>query len=686
MINFAENTQFSSAGVYTKGLYRKISTLKSFLPEIENIKFFEKKPEVILGWGKKNSSMPARLISKYSQKPYIALEDGFIRSVGLGSHNWPALSMIIDKKSIYYDCYNPSDLDILLQKTEFTPELIKRAKTNIDFIKENKITKYNTGVNYEESNFRFKHSKNILLIDQTFNDASVKLSGAGEEDFDKMLSFARKIYPNHNLVIKSHPEIISGKKKGYLRKYYADKNFQIISEDINIYSLIDYVEAVFTVCSTTGFEALIAGANVYTIGRSFYSGWGLTKDNRKPLKERKNLILEELFAVTYLIYPRYINPYERKLTTPEYVFDLIKWLRDKYKFHSKSYHCIGFTYWKQNFVSDFLKTPFNQVNFYKSENQAIKNAKKDNGDIIVWSSKESESLKEKAKSENLPIKRMEDGFIRSIGLGSNLIPASSLVVDSLGIYYNSENPSDLENIINNLRLTREKKNQARDLINLITENNITKYNFKVNDLKYYLPKNKKIVLVIGQVEDDASVKASKGQVKTNLKLLEEARKQEPFSYIIYKPHPDVVAGNRVGHIPKIIAQQYADLVVETASITNLVKRCDVVYTISSFVGFEALLARKQVKTFGAPFYAGWGLTEDILFFINRSRRISLEHLVYATLIEYPLYFDLEAKLPCTAEIIINKFINKPFEISKTELNSKKLGLIRFIKKHFFNER
>ncbi|MDX1950525.1 MAG: hypothetical protein SFT90_08555 [Rickettsiales bacterium] len=672
--------------MYTKGLFEKKTLLKTFLPEIEKINFLDKNPDVILGWGKKNSSIPARVISKYAQKPYIALEDGFVRSVGLGSKNWQPLSIIVDKKSIYYDCYNRSDLDSIIEKTEFTPELIKRAKSNIEYIKQHRITKYNTGVDYEKSDFRFKGNKNILLIDQTFNDASIKFSGATAEDFEKMVNFAKKIYPSHNLVIKSHPEIIAGKKKGYLTKYYRDKNFQVIEEDINIYSLTEHIEALFSVCSTTGFEGLIAGANVYSIGRSFYSGWGLTKDNRKPLKERKTLSIEELFAASYLLYPRYINPYEKKLTTPEYVFELINYLKEKYNSHAKSYHCYGFTYWKQKSVSDFLKTPFNEVHFYENENKCVNNAQKNNGEIVVWSSKNIENISLKALQKNLPMKRMEDGFIRSVGLGSNLIPASSLVLDSKGIYYNSENPSDLENIINNLRLTREKKNRARDLINLITENNITKYNFRANELKYYLPKNKKIILVIGQVEDDASVKSSKGQVKTNLKLLEEARKQEPNSYIIYKPHPDVVAGNRVGHIPKVNVQQYADLLVENANISNLINRCDVIYTISSLVGFEGLLRRKIVRTFGSPFYAGWGLTEDILFFLNRTRKISIEHLVYASLIEYPIYFDIEARLPCEVENLVKKFINQPEEISKAELKSKKLGLFRFIKKHFFNER
>lgn len=42
---------------------------------------------------------------------------------------------------------------------------------------------------------------------------------------------------------------------------------------------------------------------------------------------------------------------------------------------------------------------------------------------------------------------MEDGFIRSVGLGSNLVPPLSLVIDDIGIYFNAETPSRLEHIL-----------------------------------------------------------------------------------------------------------------------------------------------------------------------------------------------------------------------------------------------
>ena len=45
---------------------------------------------------------------------------------------------------------------------------------------------------------------------------------------------------------------------------------------------------------------------------------------------------------------------------------------------------------------------------------------------------------------NIRILRIEDGFLRSVGLGADLIRPLSWVVDQRGIHYNVSQPSDLE--------------------------------------------------------------------------------------------------------------------------------------------------------------------------------------------------------------------------------------------------
>jgi capsular polysaccharide export protein len=66
---------------------------------------------------------------------------------------------------------------------------------------------------------------------------------------------------------------------------------------------------------------------------------------------------------------------------------------------------------------------------------------------------------------------------------------------------------------------------------------------------------------------------------------------------------------------------------------------DTVHTMTSLVGFEALLRELTVKTYGLPFYAGWGLTQDSAQCARRTRSLTLEELVYGCLELYPRYYS-----------------------------------------------
>ena len=84
--------------------------------------------------------------------------------------------------------------------------------------------------------------------------------------------------------------------------------------------------------------------------------------------------------------------------------------------------------------------------------------------------------------------------------------------------------------------------------------------------------------------------------------------------------------------------------------------CDRLVTLTSLSGFEALMRGKAVTTYGRPFYAGWGLTDDRTGpFERRGRKVSLEALMHATLIDYPLYVT-PTGWPCEAEDLVEALI------------------------------
>jgi len=162
------------------------------------------------------------------------------------------------------------------------------------------------------------------------------------------------------------------------------------------------------------------------------------------------------------------------------------------------------------------------------------------------------------------------------------------------------------------------------------------------------------VLVPGQVEDDASVRFGSPVVRSNRALLEAARARNPDAFLLFKPHPDVEAGFRVGAIPEAEALRLADRVVSGISIVDLLDRVHHVETMTSLAGFEALIRGLSVATHGRPFYSGWGLTEDLAPGADRGRRLDLDALAAATLILYPSYIDPVAMKPCTPEHLLDR--------------------------------
>lgn len=76
--------------------------------------FFNYKNKSIIGWGFKPTAKRARDYAAKNNLPYIALEDGFIRSVGLGVEGAQPLSLVVDDIGIYYEARQPSKLEQLI--------------------------------------------------------------------------------------------------------------------------------------------------------------------------------------------------------------------------------------------------------------------------------------------------------------------------------------------------------------------------------------------------------------------------------------------------------------------------------------------------------------------------------------------------------------------------------------------
>ena len=245
-------------------------------------------------------------------------------------------------------------------------------------------------------------------------------------------------------------------------------------------------------------------------------------------------------------------------------------------------------------------------------------------------------------AKDVQLIRMEDGFLRSVGLGADLIQPLSWVIDKRGIYYDARKPSDLEYILQNTEFDHILLRRAAVLRQRIVSSGLTKYN--IGKTTWQRPSSVNcIILVIGQVESDAAIRYGACNIADNMTLLQTVRQAYPNAYIVYKPHPDVVAGLRLAGQQENKAQQWCDEVVTDVAIGELLTVVDAVHVLTSLAGFEALLRGKSVTCYGQPFYAGWGLTNDQFPIARRTRCLSLDALVAGALILYPTYISKNKK-------------------------------------------
>jgi capsular polysaccharide export protein len=251
--------------------------------------------------------------------------------------------------------------------------------------------------------------------------------------------------------------------------------------------------------------------------------------------------------------------------------------------------------------------------------------------------------------------RLEDGFLRSVGLGADLIRPLSWVVDGRGLYYDARQPSDLEVLLQETIFDAGLLERARRLRERIVALGLTKYN--VGSETWQRPNRaSRVILVPGQVESDASLAFGAPGIRRNIDLLRAVREANPGAYVIYKPHPDVVARLRAAGQDEQAALHWCNEIVVDAPMDKLLAAVDEVHVMTSLAGFEALLRGKAVTCHGLPFYAGWGLTTDLISCPRRSRRLSLDELVAGALLLYPLYFDRRGKRRISPEEALDQLV------------------------------
>lgn len=618
--------------------------------------------ETVAVWGHSPYAVRGEAVAAKHDASLLRIEDAFLRSLHPGRSGEPPLGLVICKRGLHFDITQPSDLEAILNLQPLDDAgLLTRARDCMARLQEAKLSKYAA----HDPKAAQPAPGFVLVVDQTRGDASIKLGRANKHSFAEMLMQAREDHPNVHIVIKTHPETRAGHRYGHFHDSDLPEGVTLYDGDASPHALLESAIAVYTVTSGLGFEAIMAGHRPNVFGQPFYAGWGLTEDVTPLPRRRRQLTRAQLFAGAMMLYPLWYDPYRDRLCALEDVIDAMEAETRAYTEDLQGWNASGMRLWKRRQINAFFGS-VKSVTFSKQPRiQTASSSSTDASAPLTTASAMSAKIRHprrqmiwarNAEELSTPPKdlvRVEDGFLRSKGLGAALVPPLSLVLDDVGIYYDPSNPSRLEHLIKSrANLREDQRARADKLRRSLIKSGLSKYN--VGQPLSELPKGYRI-LVPGQVEDDASIRLGAGRVKTNLALLQETRAANPSATIIYKPHPDVEAGLRPGHVAQDDLLQFADAIVENADPASLLAQVQEVWTMTSLLGFEALLYGVKTTCFGTPFYAGWGLTVDKGGPTpRRNQLIPMEGLIHATLIDYPRYLDPVTQQPCPVEVVVER--------------------------------
>lgn len=600
----------------------------------------------LLAWGRKPSGKTAEAIARERGLPVWRCEDGFLRSLGLGPEG-PPWSLLIDDLGIYYDAHAPSRLEGLISQS-LSAEEGQRAAALRALWQAERVSKYNGARETLPPSEPF-----VLVVDQTMGDLSLHYGMAEGASFQRMIQAALENHPRCSVLLKIHPDVAAGRKRGYLAEApLTHPRLRICADGGHPTALLERAEAVYVVCSQLGFEALLWGRPVHCFGMPFYAGWGLTCDALPPPPRRQphRPSLDQLVHASLVAYPRYIDPHRLQPCGPETLIRAIGLQRRRQQELPAVVDAFGFKPWKQPILRRFLRG--SQLRFRRHH------AASPLGDsaLAIWGRDPGRGVARRLLQQpEANLLRIEDGFLRSVGLGANLIAPISWVVDRSGIYYDAGAPSDLETLLRTHPFDDAERRRGGALRQQLVAAALTKYNLQAPSWRRP-PGVRRVVLVPGQVESDASIFYGAPDLHTNLALLQAVRAAEPEAWIVYKPHPDVVAGLRGEGSPQADLQRWCDALLTEGCMDQLLKEVDAVHVLTSLAGFEALLRGVEVHTWGLPFFAGWGLSHDRLTCPRRGRQLQLDELVYAALVVYPRYVSRRSGLFIEPEQAIQELL------------------------------
>jgi len=195
------------------------------------------------------------------------------------------------------------------------------------------------------------------------------------------------------------------------------------------------------------------------------------------------------------------------------------------------------------------------------------------------------------------------------------------------------------------------RSQIRFILNKGSEKDKEKLKNYISDLKweiqYYFKHIKKEnqILIDIQLKEEIN-KNGLEDIISNKEMVENIFKKNPNSEIYIRiPKEGIQNNDLIGlNIKELPINNIYIIEREEINSIKLLKQMDIVFTKTSYLGFEGLLVGCEVICYGLPFYAGWGVTHDLYgaesYIFRRYRKnVSIMDLYTAVFLIHNKYFN-----------------------------------------------
>jgi capsule polysaccharide export protein KpsC/LpsZ len=264
--------------------------------------------------------------------------------------------------------------------------------------------------------------------------------------------------------------------------------------------------------------------------------------------------------------------------------------------------------------------------------------------LVGWGLKLPGYAARYASNRQIPTCYVEDGFLRSFHPGALHTKPWSLTFDSKAPYYDTRNRTNLQVLLSKREqegLDAEQRKAGEAGLALVRAARLTKYfSLRIGDEEWTPPPmpGRKLILVIGQVEDDAAIikgysRGVRRSTFSNLAVIQRAAQEHPDACILYRPHPDTFHNDRKSRHEKEIAS-LCSIIEPTVPLQAVFPHVQQVYTGTSLAGFEAALWGIPVTTLGLPFYAASPAINHLQGNKTGFARLDLPELFFVLYLEY----------------------------------------------------